>query len=154
LALTTQKPPFPAVLPLVTCSIVASLLIVSLPSNVPRLSASMSQRCRYDVTLARDKRTPRVCGLYCYYFHLSITRSGLSPLAIRIVNQFASNIDCVLGHGQCFVCSNSAIATHSGHAIAQARPRFEPRSCNVKFLVDKVALGQVFSEYFSFPCQF
>jgi hypothetical protein len=24
----------------------------------------------------------------------------------------------------------------------------------VKFVVDKVALGQVFSEYFGFPCQF
>jgi hypothetical protein len=24
----------------------------------------------------------------------------------------------------------------------------------VRFLVDKVALGQVFSEYFGFPCQF
>jgi hypothetical protein len=24
----------------------------------------------------------------------------------------------------------------------------------VEFVVDKVALGQVFSEYFSFPCQF
>jgi hypothetical protein len=25
--------------------------------------------------------------------------------------------------------------------------------CRVGFVVDKVALGQVFSEYFSFPCQ-
>jgi hypothetical protein len=34
------------------------------------------------------------------------------------------------------------------------RPRFEPRSDNVRFVVDKVALGQVFSKYFRFPCQF
>jgi hypothetical protein len=30
------------------------------------------------------------------------------------------------------------------------RPRFEPRS---GYVVDKVALGQVFSNYFGFPCQ-
>jgi hypothetical protein len=30
----------------------------------------------------------------------------------------------------------------------------EPRSGHVGFVVDKVALWQVFSEYFSFPCQF
>jgi hypothetical protein len=28
---------------------------------------------------------------------------------------------------------------------------FEPRSGHVGFVVDKVALGQVFSEYFGFP---
>jgi hypothetical protein len=33
------------------------------------------------------------------------------------------------------------------------RPRFEPGSSHVGFLVDKVALGQVFSEYFGFPYQ-
>jgi hypothetical protein len=34
------------------------------------------------------------------------------------------------------------------------RPRFETRSGHVGFVVDKVALGQVFSQYFDFPCQF
>jgi hypothetical protein len=34
------------------------------------------------------------------------------------------------------------------------RPRFEPRSGHVGFVADKVALGQVFSEYFGFPFQF
>jgi hypothetical protein len=32
--------------------------------------------------------------------------------------------------------------------------KFEPRSRRVGFMVDKVALGQVFSEYFGVPCQF
>jgi hypothetical protein len=32
------------------------------------------------------------------------------------------------------------------------QPRFEPRSGGI--CVGQVALGQVFSEYFSFPCQF
>jgi hypothetical protein len=31
---------------------------------------------------------------------------------------------------------------------------FEPSSGHVEFVVDKVTLGQVFSEYFSFVCQF
>jgi hypothetical protein len=33
------------------------------------------------------------------------------------------------------------------------RPGFEPRSGHMVFVVDKVEIGQVFSEYFSFPCQ-
>jgi hypothetical protein len=33
-------------------------------------------------------------------------------------------------------------------------PGFEPRSGHGEFVVDKVALGQVFSEFFGFPCQF
>jgi hypothetical protein len=34
------------------------------------------------------------------------------------------------------------------------RPGFEPRSGRVGFVVGRVALGQVFSKYFGFPCQF
>jgi hypothetical protein len=34
------------------------------------------------------------------------------------------------------------------------QPRFKPRSGHVGFVVDKVTLGQVFSEYFGFPLQF
>jgi hypothetical protein len=37
--------------------------------------------------------------------------------------------------------------------IIKSGPGFEPKSGHVGFVVDKVALGQVFSEYFSFPCQ-
>jgi hypothetical protein len=33
------------------------------------------------------------------------------------------------------------------------RPGFDPGSGQVGFVVDKAALGQVFSEYFGFPCQ-
>jgi hypothetical protein len=36
----------------------------------------------------------------------------------------------------------------------QRRHGFEARSGNVGFVVDKVALGQGFSKYFGFPCQF
>jgi hypothetical protein len=34
------------------------------------------------------------------------------------------------------------------------RPRFDSRSGNVGFVVYKAALGQFFSEYFGFLCQF
>jgi hypothetical protein len=35
-----------------------------------------------------------------------------------------------------------------------AGAEFEPTSGCVEFVMDKVVLGQVFSEYFGFPCQF
>jgi hypothetical protein len=35
----------------------------------------------------------------------------------------------------------------------QRRPEFEPGFGQVGLVVDKVVLGQVFSEYFGFPCQ-
>jgi hypothetical protein len=38
--------------------------------------------------------------------------------------------------------------------LSPRRPRFELRLDHVGFVVDKVTLGQVFSEYFGFPCQF
>jgi hypothetical protein len=34
------------------------------------------------------------------------------------------------------------------------RPGFEPRPGYMEFVVVRVALGQVFSEYLGFPCQF
>jgi hypothetical protein len=50
------------------------------------------------------------------------------------------------------------VSYRGGRAIAQAvsrrHPGFEPRSCYVGFVVDKVVHCQVFSEYFGFPCQF
>jgi hypothetical protein len=33
------------------------------------------------------------------------------------------------------------------------RRGFKPGSSHVRFVVDKMALGQVFSEYFGFPCR-
>jgi hypothetical protein len=39
-------------------------------------------------------------------------------------------------------------------AVSRQRPGFDPRSDHVGFMMGKVALGQVFPEYFGFPCQF
>jgi hypothetical protein len=36
----------------------------------------------------------------------------------------------------------------------QRLPGLIPGHCHLGLVVDKVALGQVFSKYFSFPCQF
>jgi hypothetical protein len=38
-------------------------------------------------------------------------------------------------------------------AVSRWLPGFEPGSGHVGFVVSKVALGQVFSEYFGFPSQ-
>jgi hypothetical protein len=35
----------------------------------------------------------------------------------------------------------------------QRRPGFKPGSGQVGFVMDKMELGQFFSEYFGFPCQ-
>jgi hypothetical protein len=63
-----------------------------------------------------------------------------------------------------YLLSNGTLYDRSiSRAIAQAvslcqfpprQPWFERRSGHVGFMVDKVALGQVFSEYFGFPCRF
>jgi hypothetical protein len=42
----------------------------------------------------------------------------------------------------------------SSSNLPPRRPGFDLRSGHVGFVVDKVALGQVSSEYFGFPCQF
>jgi hypothetical protein len=39
-------------------------------------------------------------------------------------------------------------------SFPQRRPAFKPRSGHVTFVVDKVTLGQVFTEYLGFPRQF
>jgi hypothetical protein len=62
-------------------------------------------------------------------------------------------------HSHAFSYGDNVTSMMEGHAIAQAvshwrRPRFEPGSGHVGFVVEKVALGQVFSQYFGFPCQF
>jgi hypothetical protein len=49
------------------------------------------------------------------------------------------------------ICSNEPrLAT----CFPPRRPRFEPRPGNVRFLVDKMTLGHVSSEYFGINCQF
>jgi hypothetical protein len=65
----------------------------------------------------------------------------------------------VVGELQYFIFMS--ILLNVGRAIAQAVSRWLPtaaarvrtRSGHVGFVVDKVALGQVFSEDFGFPCQ-
>jgi hypothetical protein len=54
-----------------------------------------------------------------------------------------------------YLLSNSAVKL-LGRLVAgfpQRWPRFQPRSGRVGFVMDKAALGKVFSEYFGFPCQ-
>jgi hypothetical protein len=46
-----------------------------------------------------------------------------------------------------------AIAEAVSRWLSTAAARVRARVWQVRFVVDKVALGQVFSEYFGFPCQ-
>jgi hypothetical protein len=46
-----------------------------------------------------------------------------------------------------------AIAQAFGRWLPTAAARVRVRAEHVGFVVDEVALGQVFSEYFGFPCQ-
>jgi hypothetical protein len=55
----------------------------------------------------------------------------------------------------CNVSAESrAIAQVVSRRLPTAAARVRTRSGNVGFVVAKVALGQVFYEYFGFPCQF
>jgi hypothetical protein len=47
-----------------------------------------------------------------------------------------------------------AIAQAVSYRLPTAGSGFDPRLVHVGFVVDEVALGQVCSEYFGFPCQF
>jgi hypothetical protein len=51
--------------------------------------------------------------------------------------------------------TNGVSKLQEGHAVAQAVSRWPGIASgqHVGFLVDKAALGQIFSEYFGFPCQ-
>jgi hypothetical protein len=54
----------------------------------------------------------------------------------------------------CILCNNYNLVTSRLVAgFPPRRPWFELGSGHVEILVDKVALGQIFSEYFGFPCQ-
>jgi hypothetical protein len=50
--------------------------------------------------------------------------------------------------------SDRAVVQGVSRWLPTAAPRLESSSGHVGFVVDKVALWQVFSEYFGFPCQF
>jgi hypothetical protein len=67
------------------------------------------------------------------------------------VKEFKKKINQILH------CSHSFQSKKQGRAIAQtfslSLPTAAARVQARGFVVDKVALGQVFSEYFNFPCQ-
>jgi hypothetical protein len=81
--------------------------------------------------------------------------------ALAYTHQHHSERSTTYDHVLC-VSTLSVKFSSKGRTTAQAVSRrfptagtgFEPRSNYVGFVVDKVALGQVFSEYSGFPCQF
>jgi hypothetical protein len=80
--------------------------------------------------------------------------SQVLHLFCRSVNKpFASGTQtCVVAY-----CTPSRVVPYLRRLVRDfppRRPGFNPRSGHMGSVVDKVALGQVFSEYFGFPCQF
>jgi hypothetical protein len=81
---------------------------------------------------------------------VSIDRSELRTVATNIkLRRF--NIHLY----QTYICTGGrAIAQAVSRRLPTAAALFEPRSDRVAFVVNKVALEQVFSEYFGLSCQF
>jgi hypothetical protein len=78
-------------------------------------------------------------------------RKSLGLLQAYLCGLLRFTLGCCVNHRD---PDGSAIAQAVSRRLPTAADRFEPRSSHVGFVVDKVALGQVFSEYFSSPCQF
>jgi hypothetical protein len=79
--------------------------------------------------------------------------------------QHSKSTDPMLRKPQIFIektnyCTPNMISVRPCHIQAVSRrlstaaARIRAGSVHVEFVVDKVALGQVFSEYFGFPCNF
>jgi hypothetical protein len=85
----------------------------------------------------------------------------MASLRLLVRYNILHSVVMLVGIFQIWLKSNRSNGHYIGRAIAKAvsrwlpprRPGFDPRSDHVGFVVDKVTLGQVFSEYFGFPCQ-
>jgi hypothetical protein len=73
--------------------------------------------------------------------------SGL-PLLNRKITNLQLWSQCIKG-----LTLGRAIAEAVSRWLPTAVARVHSRAWQVGFVVDKMALGQVFSEYFGFPCQ-
>jgi hypothetical protein len=81
-------------------------------------------------------------------FHLRNTRTYSNSFKfVQIRSVYQTNLNCD---------SIKAVPwfRRLGAGFPPRRPGLELRSGHVVFVVDKVALRQVFSEYYRFPCQF
>jgi hypothetical protein len=88
------------------------------------------------------------------------TESEESPLLRSVTGKRLIKADCEGSVCAVVICKVWRIAIALGRAVAQRLDTgFPPRRSgfaygqHVGFVVDKAALGQVFYEYFGFPCQ-
>jgi hypothetical protein len=96
--------------------------------------------------VATQEQKPEICGL-------SASETG----QVSVYNHYLSDSDNVRLHFYMFgLVWNRAVPElrRLVTGFPSRRPGFDPRSGHVGFVVDKVALGQVFSEYFGFHCRF
>jgi hypothetical protein len=92
-------------------------------------------------------------------FSLFLVDSGCKPmcnfvLTFRLLEQ-RIYIESVTERCGQTLCTSSAYQKKRKYTyrFPSRRPGFKPGSGQLGFVVDKMALGQVFSEYFGFPCQ-
>jgi hypothetical protein len=73
---------------------------------------------------------------------------------LTVVPQVQSWVtSCEIHDGQSGAAAGRAVAQAVSRWLPTAEGQVRVRAEDVGFVVDKVALGQVFSEYFGFPCQ-
>jgi hypothetical protein len=92
---------------------------------------------------ARDRKHWNSCTPQ----HTAFPNSGASILIIFLMIEYQINVK---KYHWCFQIN----LPKGGACFPRRRLRFEPWWGHVGFVVDKVVLGQVFSEYFGFSCQF
>jgi hypothetical protein len=144
------------------------------------LSSRFSLQERVWHTFGRDSsRTPARAGLATALLLVSRSVHGKLQYNTLDKHRFLPQISIVFIHNHriiyhstlhnqlylvslvcttCPVLDTANLTTCMGRTIAQAVSRRLPTAAahvrsQVGFLIDKIALGQVFSEYFGFPCQ-
>jgi hypothetical protein len=143
-----------------------------IPSSLPftNVYVNIAQTCRYRIITTNDN--DRVTHHVTSTFSMMPVTSMISRKHTKFCNIRFENICmnyltmCRNIWTICAICKTNTVTTSSvtankGRAVAlavshwlpTAAARVRARSGHVGFVVDKVALGQVFSEYFGFLCQ-
>jgi hypothetical protein len=85
-----------------------------------------------------------------FYLNVKFTRTQSREVVVNVILKFRPTAQVI---GRKYNSKVRALKRLVA-GYPPRRPWFKPGSSHLGFIVDKVALGQVFSEYFGFPCQF
>jgi hypothetical protein len=102
----------------------------------------------YILSNYKKKFSTLACSEFHYRVHKSLPVGNNQSLTLQVQAKAQYSLISIL---------DSITGRPITQAVSLLRPSlshgFDPRSGNVGFVVDKEALGQVFFEYFGFPCQ-